>query len=118
MMRLQRGLLRSDGALAETGAGGDGSVFGLFFAVAFVVEAGEAVAGDVAAGGAVACCIESDAGVAGGLAATPAAETAGDGSDLGAMTVEDCDSPTVLSDAGGTAACFGAGGVTVGSIVV
>ena len=108
MMRLQRGLLRSDGALAETGADGDGSAFGLFFGVDFA-----AALGGVAAG-----CVESGAGGTGALAATPGAETAGDGSDLGAMAVEDCDSLTVLSDAGGTAACFGAGGVTVGSIVV
>ena len=108
MMRLQRGLLRSDAVAAGAGAGEDGSAFGLFFGVVFA-----AVVGGVAAG-----CVESVAGAAGALAATPAAETGGGGSDLGAVPVEDCESPTVLSDAGGTAACFGAGGVTAGSIVV
>lgn len=107
MMRLQRGLLRSEGALAEAGAGEDGSAFGLFFGVVFAAAVGGVAAGSMASG----------AGTAGALAATPAAETGGAGSGLGATAVEDCDSLTVLSDAGGVAACFGAGGVTVGSIV-
>jgi len=108
MMRLQRGLLRSDAVTAGAGAGEDGSAFGLFFGVVFAAAVGDAAAG----------CVESGAGVAGAPAATPEAGTGGAGSDVGAMPVEDCESPTVLSDAGGTAACFGAGGVTAGSIVV
>ena len=104
MMRLQRGLLRSDAAAAGTGAGGDASAFGLILALDFAAAAGEAVAGGVESG-------------VGALAVTPAAGTAGAGSGLGAMVVEACDSLTVFSDAAGAVACFGIGGETVGSIV-
>jgi hypothetical protein len=105
MMRLQRGLLRSDAVLAGTGADRAGSAFGLFFGIAFAVAA---------AGGAASGCVESGVGA---LAATPAAGTGGIGSGFGAILVEACDSLTVFSDAGGAAACFGVAGETVGSIV-
>ena len=76
MMRLQRGLLRSDAALAETGAAGVGSALGLILGVVFAAAA---------EGGEVSGCLESGVGA---LAATPAAGTGGAGSGLGAMPGE------------------------------
>src|SRR6185503_2252315 len=102
MMRLQRGLLRSDTAAAGAGAGRDGSAFGLIFAVVFAVGAG---------GGADPGSVES--GVA-ALAATPAG-TGGVGSGLGAIAA--CESLAAFSDGGEAAACCGVVAGAVGSIV-
>jgi hypothetical protein len=107
MIRLQRGLPRSDAALtgAGAGAGRDGSAFGLIFGVAFAAAAD---------GGATSGCVESGVGA---LAAMPAAGRGGAGSDLGTVAGEACESTAAFSDGDGVTACFGAGGETVGSIL-
>lgn len=105
MMRLQRGLLRSDAVAAAAVAGEDASDFALILGLAFAAAAGGALAGD----------IESGAG-AGSLAS--AARAGGAVSDLGTTPGEACESPPVFSGAGGTIACFGAGWEAVVSVVV
>jgi hypothetical protein len=97
MMRLQRGLFRSDAASAGTGAGGDVSVLGLILGLVFATAAGGAVTG----------CVKS---VVGAGSATPAVETGNAASGLGTLSGEVCESPTVFCDIGGATVCFGAAG--------